>query len=183
MLFQLAGTLYTEVVAQHYIVALQFRGGAREADLALVHDVVAVANRERSRQVLLDQENSQALLFQSRQHLDDLLHDHGRKSLGWLVEKKYPRVASARARLTASVARRRITRSRDCVRGHAAAGTARKSSAGSSNRCRRCGQTSSGSRGRSGWQRCRAPAARIRSRAARRGKEGAQRYRGRRSGG
>src|SRR5580704_17450552 len=85
---QLAGTLYTEVVAQHYIVALQFRGGAGEADLALVHDVVAVANRERSRQVLLDQENSQALLFQSRQHLDDLLHDHGRKSLGWLVEKK-----------------------------------------------------------------------------------------------
>src|ERR1700720_1741469 len=89
--------LHTEIIAQHHIVALQFRGGAGEADLALVHHVMAVANRERSRQVLLDQENGQALLFESRQHLDDLLHDHGRKPLGWLVEKKYPRVEHQRA--------------------------------------------------------------------------------------
>jgi hypothetical protein len=64
---------HTEVIAQDEFIAFEFGRAAGKADLPLVHDVVTVTDREGRRQILLHQEDSETLLLEAREHLDDLL--------------------------------------------------------------------------------------------------------------
>src|SRR5204862_76207 len=90
--------LHAKIVAQHKIVVLELGRGAGEADLALVHDVMAVGDRQGGTQVLLDQEHRKALALEIVEHRDDLLDDHGRQPLGRLVEQEQRRIEHERAR-------------------------------------------------------------------------------------
>src|SRR5258708_7404548 len=88
----------TEIAPQHVVVALDLVRSPREANLALVHDVMAVADRKSGAQVLFDQQDGEAFLLETAQHPDDLLDDHRREPLGRLVEHQQRRIEHQRAR-------------------------------------------------------------------------------------
>ena len=63
-------------------------------DAAVLDDVVAVGDRLRETEILLDQQDGEPLLLQPRDRASDLLHDHRREALGRLVEKQQARASA-----------------------------------------------------------------------------------------
>src|SRR5437588_4519336 len=57
----------------------------------LLDDVVAVGDRLREAEILLDQQDGEALALQASDGAADLLHDHRREALGRLVEQQHAR--------------------------------------------------------------------------------------------
>lgn len=93
-----AQTSNAQIRSQHRLIALKLGRGAAEADFALVHDVVSVGDGERGVQVLLDQQDRQAFLLETPEHIDDLAHNHRRQSLRGLVEQQEFRIEHQSAR-------------------------------------------------------------------------------------
>ncbi len=61
---------------------------------AVLHDVVAVGDGRGEAEILLDQQDGEALLLQRADGLADLLDDDGRQPLGRLVEQQQPRAGA-----------------------------------------------------------------------------------------
>src|SRR5215210_5752943 len=72
--------LHTEIVVELFNIGVQFRAGHSVDDAPMFHDVVAIRNRRGEAEVLLHQENGEALLFQRADGMADLLDDDGSKS-------------------------------------------------------------------------------------------------------
>src|SRR4051812_4374698 len=60
----------------------------------MFHDKIAVCDRRRETEVLLDQEDGEALLLKRADSFSDLIDDDGRQSLGRFVEQKQARARS-----------------------------------------------------------------------------------------
>ncbi len=60
--------------------------------------MTAVGKRQSRTQVLLHEQDGEPFALKRLQHLDDFLHDHGRQSLGWLVEQEKRGVEEQRPR-------------------------------------------------------------------------------------
>src|SRR6266852_711718 len=83
--------LYPEVPSQLAHVCLQLIVGNHVDHLAALHHVVAVGNRAGEVEVLLDQQDGEALLLEAADGGANLLHDHGRQAFGRLIQKKQAR--------------------------------------------------------------------------------------------
>src|SRR4029079_4237848 len=79
--------LHSQVLVDDGIVHFELRGDGVVAHRTLLHEVDALARRERERHVLLDQQDRDAFLVQRRDDLADL-RDHARhQPFGGLVEQ------------------------------------------------------------------------------------------------
>src|SRR6185437_9420445 len=64
----------------------------------MLHHIVAIGDGRGEVEILFDQENSKALLFQSADGVPDLLNDHRGEALGRLIEQQEPRTGAQDAR-------------------------------------------------------------------------------------
>src|SRR5579871_4026382 len=60
-------------------------------DAAILHDIVAVGKSSGEMEILLDQQDREALLLESADGVSDLLDDDRRETLGWFVEQQQTR--------------------------------------------------------------------------------------------
>src|SRR5579872_467388 len=81
----------SEIFVQLFRVGLEF--GRRHVidDAAVFHDIVAIGDGSGEAEILLDQQNGEALRLERGNGVADLLNDHRRQSLGRLVEQQKPR--------------------------------------------------------------------------------------------
>src|SRR5262252_466444 len=87
-----------EVGAAGGVVLEEAAHGPLPANLPLFDDVGAVGQPRRELEILLREQNGQALPFQRGDLLAEGLHDHRRQPLRWLVEQENTRIAHQRAR-------------------------------------------------------------------------------------
>src|SRR5215472_4668146 len=80
------GALHAQILVQLLHVGFQRGVGDHVHDPPALHDVVPVGDGSREPEVLLDQQDREALLLELADGAADLLHDHRRESLGRLVE-------------------------------------------------------------------------------------------------
>src|SRR5271166_5602196 len=73
----LVSDLHREVAAPHALIASKLPHRARETNMPLLDDIGAVANSLRKMQVLLGQENRDAMPFQIRDHSRHAFDDDG----------------------------------------------------------------------------------------------------------
>src|SRR5438876_2960032 len=71
------------------------RGVRHHVDHApVLDDVIAVCDGLREAEILLDQQDGEALLLEPRDGAADLLHDHRREALGGLIEQQEARTGA-----------------------------------------------------------------------------------------
>src|SRR5215467_11510594 len=83
-----------EVLVQLRHVRIELRVGDHVDHTPMVDDVVAVRDRRREPEILLDQQDREALALQLRDRAADLLDDHRRETFGRLVEQQQPRAGA-----------------------------------------------------------------------------------------
>ena len=69
-------------------IGFELRGRKFIDDAAVLHDVVPIGDRRGKVEILLDQENGEALRLQRTDGLADLLDDNRRQTFGRLVEQQ-----------------------------------------------------------------------------------------------
>src|SRR5580700_8777207 len=82
--------LYSEIVVQLAEAGREPRVLDHVHHPAPLHHVVAVGHRSREAEVLLDQQDREALCFQATHRRPDLLHDDRGQTLGRLVQQQEP---------------------------------------------------------------------------------------------
>src|SRR5262245_2203116 len=87
-----------EVGAAGGVILEEARHGPLPTNLALLDDVRAIRQPRRELEILLREQNGQALPLQRGDLLAEGLYDHGRQPLGRLVEEENTRIAHERAR-------------------------------------------------------------------------------------
>src|SRR5215467_2112781 len=87
-----------EVGAAGGVILEEARHGPLPTNLALLDDVRAIRQPRRELEILLREQNGQALSLQRGDLLAEGLYDHGRQPLGRLVEEENTRIAHERAR-------------------------------------------------------------------------------------
>src|SRR5258705_4914386 len=83
--------LHAEILVQLGHVRFEVRVADHVHDAPMLHYVVPVRDGGRESEILLDQQDREAPLFQLRDRASDLLHDHRRQSFGRLVQQQQPR--------------------------------------------------------------------------------------------
>src|SRR5690242_7387540 len=78
----------SEILVQLADIGIELVVGEHVDDLAMLDDIVAVRQCRGKAEVLLDQQNGEALLLQRADDGADLLHDDRRQPLGRLVEQE-----------------------------------------------------------------------------------------------
>src|SRR3954471_3049991 len=81
----------SEILVDPAHVGLQLGPGDHVNDPPVLDDVVPVGHGLGEPEILLHQQDGEALLLQPRNGAADLLHDHRREALGRLVEQEKPR--------------------------------------------------------------------------------------------
>src|SRR5688572_2685024 len=88
----------TEILVHPAHAGFERGTGQHLYDAAVLDDVMAVGDRLREAEILLDQQDREALALQARDGAADLLHDHRREALGRLVEQQQARAGAQDAR-------------------------------------------------------------------------------------
>ncbi len=90
--------LYPQHAVQMLAARRQLRRRDLFDDLAVIHDEMAVGQRRGKTEVLLDQYDGHAPLFQLHQHFAQLLHDDRGQAFGNFIEQQQPRTGAQNAR-------------------------------------------------------------------------------------
>jgi len=88
---------YLEPLLANGLVGTEFAGRALEYDTTVPHDIDAMRNPERDRQLLLNQQDGDASLRDMRNQITDLLHDQRCQPFCRLVDHDEFRIAYQRA--------------------------------------------------------------------------------------
>src|SRR3982074_1007868 len=81
----------SQIVVQLFHVRVQFRIDETFDDSPVFHDEIATGDGRREAEILLDQENGEALLLEGPNGAADLLDDDRREAFGRLVEQEQAR--------------------------------------------------------------------------------------------
>src|SRR5712675_2222804 len=84
----------SQIVVQLFHVRVQFRIDETFDDSPVFHDEIAIGDGRCEAEILLDQENGEALLLESPNGAADLLDDDRREAFGRLVEQEQPRAGA-----------------------------------------------------------------------------------------
>src|SRR6266446_4465822 len=76
-----------EIFVQLVAFGVQFPLGKAFDHTAVLHDIVAVRDRRGEMEILLDQHDGEALRLEGPDGAADLLDDHRRQTLGWLIKQ------------------------------------------------------------------------------------------------
>ena len=75
-------------------VGVELRGGELVDDASVLHDVIAIGYGGGETEILLDQEDGEALRLEGADGTADLLHDDRRQAFGRFVEQQQPRAGA-----------------------------------------------------------------------------------------
>src|SRR5690349_9051011 len=84
---------HRQILPPQPLIPHQGRHGPVEANLPLLDDVGPVGQPRRELEILLGEQDRQALPLERRDLIPERAHDHRGQALRWLVEQQHPRVA------------------------------------------------------------------------------------------
>src|SRR5437868_11475196 len=86
--------LNPKIFVQLFHIRIELRIGNHVDDATVLEHVMPVGHRRGEAEILLDQQNREALGLESCDRASDLLNDHGRQTFSRLVQQQQPRAGA-----------------------------------------------------------------------------------------